>query len=178
MKKITAIVLTLAIFCSGIAFVLTSCSKTVDVESLLEYEQGSPAYSIELGVGEYSYGFKVSLGANTGEYAVRDGQALASGGVIDSIMFEMQDGELKMKSGDFECVLGEKDSPALYALFGGFAIEPNEFIGITEDTNGILTARFGGKYKYVLSIDKETRRPREIKVNAGGEEYKITFKDE
>ncbi len=176
MKKIAAIALTVIIFCSGIIFALTSCSQKIDVESLLEYEQGTPAYSTEFTLGEYSYGINVSLGPNTGEYAVRDGQALITGGALDGMLFEMQNGELKMKTSGFECVLTEKDSPALYALFGGFAVEPSEFIGVTEDTDGIMTASFGGKYKYILSIDKKTNLPLEISVKTDSGEYKIKFK--
>lgn len=177
MKKIAAIALTLIIVCSGTIFTLTSCSQSgVDVESLLEYQNGTPAYTAELTLGEYSYGINVSLGTNTGEYAVRDGQALISGGALDGMLFEMQNGELKMKTGDFECTLTEEDSPALYALFGGFAVEPSEFVGVTEDTDGVLSASFGGKYKYALSINKETNRPFEISVKTDSGEYKIKFK--
>ncbi len=177
MKKLIAIALTVIILCSGVVFALTSCSQNkVDIESLLGYAQGTPAYSVELGLGEYSYGINVSLGSNTGEYAVRDGQALISGGVLDGMLFEMQNGELKMKTGDFECTLTEGDSPALYALFGGFAIEPSEFIGVTEDTDGVLCASFGGKYKYTLMTDTETKSPLEINVRVDGGEYRIKFK--
>ncbi len=177
MKKIAAIALTLIILCSGIVFALTSCSQSrIDVESLLGYQKGTPAYTTELTLGEYSYGINVSLGTNTGEYAVRDGQALISGGALDGMLFEMQNGALKMKTGDFECVLTEEDSPALYALFGGFAVEPSEFTGVTEDVDGVFTANFGGKYKYTLLIDKETNLPLEIRVKTDGGEYKIKFK--
>ena len=99
-----------------------------------------------------------------------------SGGALDGMLFEMQNGELKMKTGDFECTLTEDDSPALYALFGGFAIEPSEFVGVTEDTDGVLCASFGGKYKYTLMTDSETKSPLEINVRADGGEYKIKFK--
>ena len=176
MKKIAAIALTLIIFCSGMIFVLTSCSQKVDVESLLEYEQGTPAYSTELSLGEYSYDINLSLGTNTGEYAVRDGQALISGGALDGMLFEMKNGELKMKTSGFECILTEKDSPALYALFSGFAIEPNEFIGVTEDVDGVMTASFDGKYKYTVSTKKDTKCPIEISVRTDSGEYKIKFK--
>ena len=177
MKKLIAIALTLIIFSSGMVFALTSCSHNkVDVPALLSYSEGTPAYSLELSLGEYTYGINVSLGSNTGEYAVRDGQALISGGALDGMLFEMQSGELKMRTGEFECVLTEKDSPALYALFGGFAVEPSEFIGVTEDAEGVMTANFGGKYKYTLQIDKETGRPFEIDVKTNDGEYKIKFK--
>ena len=177
MKKIAATAMTVVIFCSGIIFALTSCTQKVDVESLLEYEAGEPAYSTELLLGEYSYKINVSLGTNTGEYAVRDGRALVADGVLDGMLFEMKNGELKMKTDAFECALTEKDSPALYALFSAFAVEPGGFTGVTEDTDGILTASFGGKHKYVLTVDEKTNLPLEIKVATDSGEYIIKFRE-
>ena len=178
MKKyaVFAVLAVVAAACG--VFVFCACSKGADVEKMLEYRTSSSEYEVTLSVGGYTYGMHLSLGALTGEYPFRDGTAVIAGGSLDGISFDMHNGELRMKTDGedgFECALSEKDSPAVYAMFASFAVEPGDFIGITENDGGTMDARFGGKYKYTLNLEKETYKPIAISVQTDTDTYKVLF---
>ena len=61
------------------------------------------------------------------------------------------------------------------AMFASFAVEPGDFIGITENDGGTMDARFGGKYKYTLNLEKETYKPIAISVQTDTDTYKVLF---
>ena len=138
----------------------TSCSEKLDAGKMLGYQSGTPEYNVTFCVSGEEYPMHLTLDSpDESDGACRDGMAEITGGVLDGVCFVMKGGALKMLVGELEYPLDEDDSSALYLLFGAFGINKDDFVGATEDTEGILAARFNGKYEFTLMLDGETFKP-------------------
>lgn len=138
----------------------TSCNEKLDVEKILGYQSGAPEYDVAFCIDGEEYPMHLMLESfDESDSVCRDGSAEITGGVLDGVSFVMKDGTLKMLVGELEYPLDEDDSSALYLLFGAFGIKKDDFVGATEDTDGILAARFDGKYEFTLMLESETFKP-------------------
>ncbi len=154
-----------------------SCQKGLDTGKMLAYQEGEPTFDIVFSLGEYKYPMHISLSQKNDSF-VRDGKAVLSGGVLEGVCFEMKDGELKMLVGDLEYVISEKDSSPLYALFAAFAINEDDFVGVTgKEGIGELEARFNGKFNFMLTMNERDFAPIKVAAETDSGICTITFEN-
>lgn len=179
MKKYAVCVMITAFVLVGVMFLFVSCSEDkIDAEEILAYQSKTSYNGIAFCVGKSEYNINIALGALTGEHFVRDADILFDKGTLDGMVFTVRDGELRLKASDFEMELSEKDSPSLYALVSAFSIEPSDFVGVTKSTeyDGMLSARFNGRYNYELTLKEIGSTPEIIKIKSEDDTYTVKFK--
>lgn len=155
---------------------LPSCNKSSRVEDMLSYLRQTPTYDVTFCVGESEYPMKITLGEHTGEFPLRDGEAVITSGALEGVSFLMSSSVLTMRGDGFEYEIGLDGAEALCALFAAFGIEASSFADLTQDDVGRTVARFDGKYVFTLVFDKGDEKPREITVDTGNLKYILKFK--
>lgn len=159
-----------------IAVSLCACGSKADVSKLLSFSSGAPEYDVELAFGGYKYPMRLSLEAEPANGGARNCRAKLCDGVLDGIEFLMSGGNISMKSGEYEFALDPKESPAMYALFGAFALDESDFSGVVSDKeSNTYTARFENDAIYEIALDGESYAPLRMKIIAADAEYDVFF---
>lgn len=171
MKKFAAIIVFV------LCLVLCSCKGTgTDTDKILSYQKTNE-HNVVFSLNGYEYPMNLTLSEGFDTY--RNGTARITEGALKDVRFEMADSKLKMLVGDLEYLLSDNDAQALYSLFAAFAIKDDDFISLTREENSDnMSARFGGKYGFALTLAPDSSNVKEINISAKNTECKIIFNTE
>lgn len=162
------------ISCIAVITFTPSCAKKLDVKGMLSY-QSAMRQEISLVLGEHSYPISLTL-SDTSQDNVRDGLALITGGELKDIKFEMSQSVLIMNVHETEYMLSQSDCPSVYMLFSAFAIDEDDFIGVTrENGSNEMKARFKNNEEYTLTLDAESLEIKRIDSNCGDKPFTMNF---